>query len=272
MTQQWLTFPIIDEIALQIGPLAIRWYAIAYLAGIFIAMLLMNREAKKNYTSFEIEDVAKLTNNCVIGIIIGGRLGFVLFYNLDFYLSAPLEILKIWNGGMSFHGGFAGVVAATFITVRKTDIPLFDLADLLACVAPIGLFFGRIANFVNGELFGRVTNHPIGIVFPQGGPLPRHPSQLYEALLEGLLLFIILNVVRKFVRRVPSGLLTGLFFLLYGLARIVVEFVREPDKNIGFIISLGAIEVTMGQLLSFPLIIIGCFLTYLSSKRKFDPR
>ena len=270
MTQQWLTFPIIDEIAFEFGPLAIRWYAIAYLVGILFAMILMNREAKKDSTSFKTEDVAKLTNNCVIGIIIGGRLGFVLFYNLDFYLSSPLEILKVWNGGMSFHGGFTGVIIATYITIRKTNIPIFHVSDLLACFAPIGLFFGRIANFINGELYGRVTHHPIGIIFPDGGPLPRHPSQLYEALLEGLLLFVILNTVRITIKKVPAGLLTGLFFLLYGLARLAIEFVREPDKSAGFIGNVMTIKFTMGQALSFPLIIIGCILIYLSSKRKFD--
>ena len=272
MTQQWLTYPIISEVALEIGPLAIRWYAIAYLAGITIAMLLLNNEAKKDHTFFNTEDVAKLTNNCVIGILIGGRLGFVLFYNLEFYFSSPLEILKIWNGGMSFHGGFLGVIIATFVTVRKTDIPIFHLADHLACVAPIGLFFGRIANFINGELYGRVTDHPIGIIFPQGGPLPRHPSQLYEALLEGLLLFIILNTLKIFPRKIPLGLLTGLFFLIYGLSRVAVEFLREPDSNIGFIGSVGMFEVTMGQLLSIPLIIVGCIVTYFSSKNKLQSR
>ncbi len=272
MTQQWLTYPIIDEVAIEIGPLAIRWYAIAYLAGIIIAMLLMNHEARKEHTSFSTEDVAKLTNNCVLGILVGGRLGFVLCYNLDFYLSSPLEILKIWNGGMSFHGGFAGVIIATFVTVRKTNIPIFHLSDHLACVAPIGLFFGRIANFINGELYGRITNYPIGIIFPHGGPLPRHPSQLYEAFLEGLLLFVILNALKIFVRKIPLGLLTGLFFLIYGVSRVAVEFVREPDNNIGFIGSLGMIEITMGQLLSFPLIIIGSVLAYLSSKNKLGPR
>ncbi len=272
MSEQWLTFPIISEIALEIGPLSIRWYSLAYLAGILIAMLLVNHEAKKDCTSFKTEDVTKLTNNCVIGIIIGGRLGYVLFYNLDFYLSSPLEIFKIWNGGMSFHGGFAGVIVATFITVRKTDIPIFHLADLLACFAPIGIFFGRIANFINGELYGRVTNYPIGMIFPKGGPLPRHPSQLYEALLEGLLLFVILNLLRIFIRSLPAGFLSGLFFLLYGLARIAVEFFREPDQIIGFISSVGKTGITMGQILSVPLIIIGCILIYLSSKHKFDIR
>ena len=192
MNKQWFTFPDIDPIAVNLGPLEIRWYALAYLAGIVITLLLMNREARKSETPFVVDDIARLANNCVLGIIIGGRLGFVLFYNAEYYLSAPLEIFKVWNGGMSFHGGFLGVITATIITARKTKIPLFAVGDLLACLAPIGLFFGRIANFINGELFGRITDHPIGMVFPNGGPLPRHPSQLYEAFLEGFLIFIIL--------------------------------------------------------------------------------
>ena len=272
MTEQWFTFPIINEIAIEIGPIAIRWYALAYLAGIFTTMLLMNREAKKVSSAFEPEDITRLTNFCVIGIIIGGRLGFVLFYNFDFYISNPIEIFKVWNGGMSFHGGLLGVIIATILTVRKTKIPIFQLSDLLACLAPIGLFLGRIANFINGELYGRITNHPVGIIFPKGGPLPRHPSQLYEAVLEGLLLFLILNGVRILNPKLPNGLITGMFFLLYGLSRIIVEFVREPDTHIGFLGSIGTIQITTGQLLTAPMILIGGILIYFSFKRNFDSR
>ena len=268
MNKQWFTFPDIDPIALNLGPLEIRWYALAYLAGILIAMLLMNQEAKKSQTPFVVDDIARLTNNCVLGIIIGGRLGFVLFYNAEYYLSAPLEIFKVWNGGMSFHGGFLGVITATIVTFRKTKIALFAVGDLLACVAPIGLFFGRIANFINGELFGRITEHPIGMVFPNGGPLPRHPSQLYEAFLEGFLIFIILNWLRFKKPNLPAGILTGLFFISYGIGRILAEFAREPDAHIGFISTIGEIQITTGQLLSAPVLLTGIILIHLRLKDK----
>ena len=268
MNKQWVTFPDIDPVAIHLGPLEIRWYALAYLAGIIIAMMLMNREARKSETPFAVDDIARLTNNCVLGIIIGGRLGFVLFYNAEYYLSAPLEIFKVWNGGMSFHGGLLGVIAATILTVRKTKIPVFAISDLLACVAPIGLFFGRIANFINGELYGRITEHPIGMVFPNGGPLPRHPSQLYEAFLEGFLIFIIINGLRFLKPNLPAGLLTGLFFILYGTGRILAEFTREPDAHIGFITTIANIQITTGQALSAPILLTGVFLIYLSLKHK----
>ena len=268
MNKQWFTFPEIDPVVIHLGPLEIRWYALAYLAGIIIAMMLMNREARKSEAAFAVDDIARLTNNCVLGIIIGGRLGFVLFYNAEYYLSAPLEIFKVWNGGMSFHGGLLGVIAATMLTVRKTRIPFFAISDLLVCAAPIGLFFGRIANFINGELFGRITAHPVGIVFPDGGPQPRHPSQLYEAFLEGFLIFIILNGLRFLKPHLPAGFLTGLFFILYGTGRILAEFTREPDAHIGFITTIGNIQITTGQALSAPILLTGVFLNYLSLKHK----
>ncbi len=270
MNKQWFTFPDIDPTAINLGPLEIKWYALSYLAGIIFAMLLMNREARKSQTPFEVDDITRLTNNCVLGIIIGGRLGFILFYNAEYYLSAPQEIFKVWKGGMSFHGGFIGVITATILTVRKTKIPFFAIGDLLVCAAPLGLFFGRIANFINGELFGRITEHPIGIVFPYGGPLPRHPSQLYEAFLEGLLIFIILNVLRFLKPNLPAGFLTGLFFILYGIGRILAEFTREPDAHIGFISTIGKIQITTGQALSVPILLSGVILIYLCLKHKFD--
>ncbi|MGB0584897.1 MAG: prolipoprotein diacylglyceryl transferase [Candidatus Puniceispirillaceae bacterium] len=245
-----------DPVAINLGPLEIRWYALAYLAGIIIAMMLMNREARKSETPFAVDDIARLTNNCVLGIIIGGRLGFVLFYNAEYYLSAPLEIFKVWNGGMSFHGGLLGVIAATILTVRKTKIPVFAISDLLACVSPIGLFFGRIANFINGELFGRITEHPIGMVFPNGGPLPRHPSQLYEASLEGLLLGVIMLMLWRRGWLHQHGRVTGVLLAGYGVARSMIEFVREPDAQIGLLLD----SVSMGQLLSVPMIIFGAYL------------
>ena len=270
MTNQWFTFPNINPVAINLGPLEIRWYALAYLTGIIIAMLLLNREAKKSHNPFSVDDIARLTNSCIIGIILGGRLGFVVFYNLEYYLSAPIEILKVWNGGMSFHGGLLGVVIATLIAVRKTKIPFFSLTDLLACFAPIGLFFGRLANFINGELYGRITQHPIGIVFPDGGPLPRHPSQLYEAFLEGFLIFFVLNGLRFLRPALPTGLLTSLFLILYGTGRIIAEFAREPDAHIGFLSIIGSIQITTGQLLSIPVLLIGFMLVYLSLEHKLN--
>ena len=270
MTNQWFTFPNIEPVAISLGPLEIRWYALAYLAGIIIAMLLLNREAKKSHNPFSVDDIARLTNGCIIGIIVGGRLGFVVFYNLEYYLSAPIEMLKVWNGGMSFHGGLLGVITATLLTVRKTKVPLFSITDLLACFAPIGLFFGRIANFINGELYGRITQHPIGIIFRDGGPLPRHPSQLYEAFFEGLLIFIVLNGLKFLRPALPAGLLTGLFLILYGAGRIIAEFAREPDAHIGFISTVASVQITAGQLLSVPILLIGFILVQLSLQHKLD--
>ncbi len=180
----------------------------------------------------------------------GGRLGYVLFYNLD----QPLQILVIWRGGMSFHGGLLGVIGVTWLFARRRSIPILALSDLIACAAPIGLLLGRIANFVNGELYGRATDVPWAVVFPAGGPAPRHPSQIYEALLEGLVLFTVLAILAQSPRIYRSpGLLTGVFFAGYGLARFIVEFVREPDAQLGFIFA----SLTMGQALSVPLVLFG---------------
>ena len=192
-----------------------------------------------------------------VGVIVGGRLGYVLFYNLSFYLSQPVEILQVWHGGMSFHGGLLGVTVAIYLFARKHAIPVLAFADLVAVVAPIGLFFGRIANFINGELFGRPSDVPWAMAFPRGGPAPRHPSQLYEAGLEGAALFVVLFVLfRLSCIRARAGFLMGTFLVGYGGARFVVEFFREPDAHLGFL-SLGG---TMGQWLSLPLVGIGVAL------------
>ena len=192
-----------------------------------------------------------------LGVILGGRVGYVFFYNFTFFLENPEKIFLIWEGGMSFHGGFLGVVIAALLFCRKHKIKFLKLSDLLACVAPIGLFFGRMANFINAELFGRVTHVPWGIVFPTGGPVPRHPSQLYEAGLEGLLLFLVINMAaRNSALRNRYGFLTGIFLCGYATSRIFVELFREPDAHIGFLL----FELTLGQLLSLPMLAIGVYM------------
>jgi phosphatidylglycerol:prolipoprotein diacylglycerol transferase len=197
----------------------------------------------------------------VLGIIIGGRLGYVLFYNFGYYISNPYQILAIWTGGMSFHGGLLGAIVSMFWFCKKYKIDFLKLTDILAVAAPIGLFFGRIANFINMELYGRVTTSKFGVIFPNAGSLPRHPSQLYEAFLEGLLSFVILVLLVKFTKvQDKKGLLSGLFLILYASSRIIVERFREPDEHIGFIFSY----VTMGQILSLPLIVVGLVVIFRS--------
>ncbi len=258
-----IAFPQIDPIALQIGPLAVRWYALAYIAGIVLGWqyaLRLCREMPKLVTPQQMDDfIVWLT----LGIILGGRVGYVLFYNPLHFLQNPAEILQLWHGGMSFHGGLGGVLLAMFLFARKRGIRFFALADVVAVCVPFGLFFGRLANFVNGELFGRTTDVPWAMVFPNGGPLPRHPSQLYEAVLEGLVLFIVLWVAMRMGARDRPGIISGLFLIGYGLGRFVVEFAREPDAQLGYL-SFG---LTMGQYLTLPMIAFGAALIVWAKKR-----
>lgn len=253
-----IPFPQIDPIALQIGPLAIRWYSLAYIAGIVLAWIYTKRLCKSWRSSITAEHLGDFVVWATIGIILGGRLGYVFFYSFEHYLSDPLQILAIWGGGMSFHGGLTGVIVAVWLFSRKRNLPLLTLGDMIACAAPIGLFLGRLANFVNGELYGRVTEVPWAMVFPNGGPLPRHPSQLYEAFFEGLVLFLLLAALARYPwARQRPGFLIGVFLTGYGLARFLLEWVREPDAQLGFLLG----SWTMGQLLSAPLILLGgCFL------------
>jgi len=261
-----LPFPEIDPVAFQWGWLIIRWYSLAYIFGLLGAWGLarvMSRASGSQWTVLKIDDFLLWAT---IGIILGGRLGYVFFYNLNYYLEYPAQILAIWQGGMSFHGGLIGVIVAVLLFARKKEIPLFSISDILVCVAPIGLFLGRIANFINGELFGRITqNVPWAVVFPSGGELPRHPSQLYEALTEGVLLFIILNVLWWFIPkyRERAGFLTGLFFMLYALFRFALEFFREPDAHLGFIFE----NLTMGQILCIPMFLLGLLIIVRVSPR-----
>lgn len=259
-----LQFPDISPIALELGPLVIRWYALAYMAGLllgwfWVVQLLKRRHLWSQNEPLTREHIDDLIVAAAIGIILGGRLGYVLFYNPGYYFSNPSEILQVWQGGMSFHGGFLGFIIAFLIYARWKKLPLGAMADLAAASVPFGLFFGRIANFVNGELFGRVTDVPWAFVFPAGGPDPRHPSQLYEAGLEGLVLFIILTVmIFRFGALKKPGLICGTFIAGYGFARIFVEFFREPDIQIGYL----AGGLTMGMILSFPMILVGGFLIW----------
>lgn len=254
----WLTYPIIDPIALAIGPLAIRWYGIAYVAGILLGRLyLVNRARVYAHPHWPAHLLDDFIVWIMVGIVAGGRLGHVLFYDFNYYAHNMLSVFKIWEGGMSFHGGLIGVLVVTIIYSRHHNLKLLPILDWLSIGTPIGLFFGRIANFINGELFGRVTTPQWGIIFPHVDQFHRHPSQLYEAFGEGVLLFVIMAIAatRKQIRLTP-GRLSGIFLINYAIARIFTEQFREPDANIGYL--LGA--TTWGQWLSFPMIVIGIYL------------
>jgi len=258
-----ITFPVFDPIAISIGPFAIRWYALAYIAGIVLGWIYA-RSLLKTETLWEGPpplSLAQLDDFILwvtIGIIVGGRTGYVLFYNLPFFIQHPAEIFELWKGGMSFHGGFMGCVVAVMWFARVNGISILSLGDITTAVAPIGLFLGRLANFINSELWGRAADPslPWAIIFPNGGPVPRHPSQLYEAGLEGILLFTILAVMIRLGALKRPGLILGSFIAIYGLARIIGEHFREPDPQLGFLWG----GLTMGMLLSVPMVIAGAIL------------
>lgn len=258
-----LEFPNIDPVAFSVGPLVIRWYALAYLAGFLLGWQYilyisgLDKDRKAYERTIHKTDIDDFFSWGILGVIVGGRCGYVLFYQPKLYWMDPWEIPQIWHGGMSFHGGMLGVIVAMVVFTLVRKMPLLRLADMLSCAVPIGLFFGRIANFINGELFGRTTEVPWGMVFPYGGEFARHPSQLYEAGLEGLLLAVILAVLVHIrgVRDRP-GLLSGVFLCLYGMARIFIELFREPDLQIGFLMDY----FTMGQVLSVPMVFGGLIL------------
>ncbi len=251
----------IGEETYNIGPFALRWYSMAYLFGWLLGWYYLLRLIKVKGAPCNAAQVGDYVFWAMLGTIIGGRLGYVLFYNLNQYLAYPGKIIADWDGGMSFHGGFIGVALATYFYCRQQKIAFFRFTDILACVSPIGLFLGRLANFVNGELFGRVTDAEVGMVFPRGGPLPRHPSQLYEAALEGLALFFLLWFLFNFTNlRKKPGILTGIFVIGYAVARTIVEQFREPDNHLGFL--YGTKFLTMGQLLSIPMVLVGLYLIF----------
>lgn len=259
-----MTFPQIDPVLLHLGPVSIRWYAIAYLVGFVVGWRYCLALAKQNPNDPLPKFYDDFLTYAVIGTVLGGRIGYVLFYQFDMYAEHPLQMLQIWKGGMSFHGGLIGVVTATILFVHKNKISFWSFSDLLACAVPIGLCLGRLGNFVNGELWGRVSDVPWAMVFPSGGALPRHPSQLYEAGMEGVVLFIILFVLSQSQWvRLRSGLLSGLFLMLYGIFRFGCEFFREPDAQLGFLFA-GA---TMGQLLCVPMVILGGGIIYYALRR-----
>jgi phosphatidylglycerol:prolipoprotein diacylglycerol transferase len=253
-----LPFPDFDPVLISIGPLAIRWYALAYIFGILLGwlyarLLIRNSGLWGGKAPMKVEDFDDYIVWVTLGIILGGRIGYVLFYNPAHFAAHPVEILQLWSGGMSFHGGFAGCVAAVVLFARRRGISILSLGDLTCAAGPIGLFLGRLANFINGELWGRPGDVPWAFVFPNAGPLPRHPSQLYEAALEGLLLFVILAIAVRAGALKRPGLVVGLFAIVYALARSFCEFFREPDPQLGFLWG----GLTMGMLLSIPLFLAG---------------
>ncbi len=253
-----LPYPAIDPVIVRIGPLALRWYGLMYVIGFASSYLLVKKqilEEEGKAARRQLRHLEDLLLFLVIGVVLGGRLGYVLFYNLPYYLDHPSEILATWKGGMSFHGGVAGACLAGWFYTRRHGLDFWLWADRFIVTAPIGLGLGRIGNFINGELFGRPTDVPWAMVFPQGGPVPRHPSQIYEALLEGVVLFCILWPLRK--RPWPTGRKLALFLILYACVRFFVEFFREPDPQLGFI-ALG--WITMGQILSLALFMAGLAL------------
>ena len=266
-----ITFPTFDPVAISLGPIAIRWYALAYIGGIVLGWIYARSLLKNEklwggpapITVTQLDDFILWVTLC---IIVGGRSGYVLFYNLPFFMQNPSAIFKLWEGGMSFHGGFMGCVVAVMWFARKNGVPILSLGDITTAVGPIGLFLGRLANFINSELWGRVTDDsvPWAVIFPNGGPLPRHPSQLYEAFLEGIVLFTVLTVMIRMGALKRPGLILGSFILIYALARITGEMFREPDPQLGFLWR----GLTMGMLLSLPMIVAGIILIVQAWRRK----
>jgi len=247
-----LTYPDIDPVALAIGPVKIHWYGLMYLVGFFGGWWLAKYRARKPNSGWNPDEIGDLVFYIALGVILGGRIGYILFYNFGAFVDNPLIIFRIWQGGMAFHGGLIGVLIAFYLYARKTGRTFFQVADLIAPVVPIGLGAGRIGNFINGELWGRVTDVPWGMVFPSGGPDPRHPSHLYQFFLEGPLFFLLRRLFSSKPR--PAMAVSGFFLTYYGIYRFVIEFVRQPDEHMGFV-AFG--WMTQGQVLSLPMIAVG---------------
>jgi len=259
-----LTYPRFDPVAISLGPLDIRWYGLMYLIGFAGGWFLGRWRASRpgsGWTGAEVDDLLAL---CMFGVILGGRLGYVIFYDPMAYLKNPLSIVQIWNGGMSFHGGLMGVLICFWLFARRTGRSFWAVSDFVAPLVPIGLGAGRIGNFINAELWGRVTDVPWAMIFPgwEAGPYPRHPSQLYEFFLEGVVLFTLLQLFSS--RRPPERAISGLFAAGYGVFRFLVEFVREPDAQLGHV----ALGMTMGQILSLPLVLFGTYLVWSAFRRR----
>ncbi|TYK66338.1 prolipoprotein diacylglyceryl transferase [Colwellia echini] len=258
MTEQFLQFPVIDPIIFSIGPVSLRWYGAMYLIGFLAAMFLANKAADRSKGEWTREQVSDLLFYSFLGVILGGRVGYVLFYQFEYFLSDPLYLFEIWQGGMSFHGGLLGVILAIFIFARKTKKSFLAVGDFVAPLVPIGLGMGRLGNFINAELWGRQTDVPWAMVFPTDSlQVPRHPSQLYEFALEGVVLFAILYFISRKTNRL--GLASGAFLIGYGVFRSIVEFFREPDAHLGLYFSF----ISKGQILSIPMIVAGMLIIYL---------
>ena len=256
----------LDPVLLNFGFIEIRWYSLAYIFGILIGWWLgkkiINHIHRYNEIKFNLKDFDELITYIIISIILGGRFGYIIFYNLEYYISNPFDIIKVWEGGMSFHGALIGIILGTYLFSAKKNVKIFFLLDIIACVSPIGIFLGRLANFINAELVGKVTTMSWGVIFPNFGVLPRHPSQIYEAFLEGAVLFLILNII-IFKKEYRLGTCSYLFLILYGIFRIISEFFREPDSQVGYIFNL----FSMGSVLSFLMVIIGFIMFNIFRKK-----
>ncbi len=256
-----IPFPEINPVAIEIGPLKVHWYGLMYLLAFALVWVLGRYRIKKGMIDLTLQRFEDLIFYGVLGVIVGGRLGYIFFYQPSFYLSHPLEIFSIWDGGMSFHGGLIGVLLAMYLFGRKEGKTFFEVADFIAPLVPLGLASGRLGNFINGELWGRPADVPWAMIFPGAGNIPRHPSQLYQMLLEGILLFIILWIFSS--KKRPVGQVSAVFLMGYGVFRFIAEYTREPDSYLGFL----ALGFSMGQWLSIPMILAGIWL-YIDSAKK----
>jgi len=251
-----IPYPHIDPVIVQIGPLAVRWYGMMYVAGFGLSYLLLLYQVGRRSVAVTRAQIDDLYFYLILGLLVGARLGYVIFYNLPFFLEHPVEIFVLWHGGMSFHGGLIGAFLAGYAGIRRKKIDFWKAADLIIPTAPVGIGLGRLGNFINGELYGKPSDVPWAMIFPEGGPVARHPSQLYEAFLEGLLLFLILWFYKDKKKR--DGDVFALFLICYGFFRTFCEFFREPDVQVGYIFGI----ITMGQILSLSMVCIGLFLKY----------
>ena len=256
-----IPYPNIDPVLVALGPIQLRWYGLMYLIGLTAAYFLIRHKVARKGLAIRKDQIYDMVVYAAFGVFLGGRIGYTLFYNFSYYSQNPLKLLAVWEGGMSFHGGLLGTIIALIWFSRRQGISAYTIADLAACVTPIGLGFGRIGNFINGELFGRATDVDWCMVFPGGGPACRHPSQLYEATLEGLVLFTVLWWIDR--RPTPPGTIFWSFITGYGISRLIVEFFREPDQHLGFILG----PITMGQILSLPMVLAGALMLLLGYQR-----
>ena len=257
----------LEPVLLDFGIIVIRWYSLAYIFGIvfgwWFGKKIISHILKNTNLNFKLNDFDDLISYLIISIIAGGRIGYVIFYNFEYYISNPLEIIKVWEGGMSFHGALIGIIIGTYLFSKKRGVPTFFMLDIIACVAPIGIFFGRIANFINAELIGKVTNVSWSVIFPLVDTLPRHPSQLYEAMLEGIILFLILTIL-IFKKNYKIGTSSCLFLIFYGIFRVISEIFREPDIQVGYLLDL----FSMGTILSFFMIVSGFVILRILKKNE----